>query len=69
MSFSDEFLDENYNLIKVLGNGGFGRAYLAQCKKTKENFVIKDRRKTSNVNGARRIYFTKIISSKYSKMH
>ena len=41
MSFSDEFLDENYNLIKVLGNGGLGRAYLAQCKKTKENFVIK----------------------------
>ena len=41
MSFSDEYLDENYNLVKVLGNGGFGRAYLAQCKKTKENFVIK----------------------------
>ena len=42
MSFSDAFLDENYNLIKVLGSGGFGRAYLAQSKKTQETVVIKD---------------------------
>ena len=42
MMFSDTFLDENYTLIKVLGAGGFGRAYLAQSKSTKEFVVIKD---------------------------
>ena len=41
MSFSDDFLDQNYDLIKVLGDGGFGIKYLVQSKKTKENFVIK----------------------------
>jgi NIMA (never in mitosis gene a)-related kinase len=42
MSFSDDFLDKNYKLIKVLGSGGFGRAYLAESKITQEKFVIKD---------------------------
>ena len=42
MSFSDSFLDEHYTLIKVLGAGGFGRAYLAASKSTKEFVVIKD---------------------------
>ena len=41
-NFSDPFLDENYILIKLLGTGGFGRAYLAKSKKTQETVVIKD---------------------------
>ena len=39
--FSDSFLDENYTLIKKLGEGGCGSAYLAQSKKTEETVVIK----------------------------
>ena len=34
--FSDSFLDENYTLIKKLGEGGCGSAYLAQSKKLKK---------------------------------
>ena len=40
--FSAPFLDENYTLIKILGVGGFGRAYLAKSKQTDELVVIKD---------------------------
>jgi NIMA (never in mitosis gene a)-related kinase len=41
-NFSDPFLDENYILIKLLGTGVFGRAYLAKSKKTQETVVIKE---------------------------
>ena len=33
IKFSDSLLNENYILIKRLGKGGFGDAYLAQSKK------------------------------------
>jgi len=41
MSFSDDFLAQNYDLIKVLEFGGFVITYLVQSKITKENLVIK----------------------------
>ncbi len=39
--FSDSFLDENYTLIKKLGEGGYGSVYLAQSKKSQESVAIK----------------------------
>ena len=42
IKFSDSLLNENYILIKRLGKGGFGDAYLAQSKKNNEFVVIKD---------------------------
>ena len=39
--FSDSFLDENYTLIKKLGEGDYGNVYLAQSKKSQESVAIK----------------------------
>ena len=33
IKLSDSFFNQNYILIKELGKGGFGYAYLAQSKK------------------------------------
>ena len=39
--FSNPFLDENYTLTKILGNGNFVSTYLAQSKITQEFVIIK----------------------------
>src|SRR5690349_13870515 len=34
-------LAEKYEIISVLGQGGFGTTYLVSCKNTREKFAIK----------------------------
>lgn len=33
---------ETYSVLRVIGEGSFGRALLVQCKSTREKYVVKE---------------------------
>ena len=35
-------MSENYEKVKLLGEGAFGKAFLAKCFATKSNVVLKE---------------------------